>query len=68
MEFNIGDLLVSSQTSTTILLTGKDQYNYNFKILMIRNGIANSELSYRSSDLKLLTQQPYNYIHCPVKE
>ena len=68
MKFNVGDLLISSQSSTTILLTGKDQYGYYYKAFMIRNGIASSELHYNSRELKLLTEQPYNYIHCPVKE
>jgi hypothetical protein len=68
MKFNVGDILVSSQSSTTILLTGKDQYEYHYKVLMIRNGIASSELHYNSRQLKLLTEQPYNYIHHPVKD
>jgi hypothetical protein len=66
VDFQIGDILVSSQSSTTILLIDHDEYKYKYKVLMIRNGISSTELGYGAHELILLTKQPYNYKYCSV--
>jgi hypothetical protein len=66
IQFQVGDVLISEQASTVLLLVEECPYGYKYKVSLTRKQHGPAELHYGFQELRLLTQPPYNYKYFPV--